>query len=370
MSRVMPNQYKVAVIKELDDLRGLGQEWNEIAPPKEVEPWQSFSWVEAAATAGSQNQSLRVITIRKNGQLVAIAPLVLKSFAQPFHPTHLEFLGGEEIKEPNRLISLEPAALELLIDTILSERVYPIRLSRIPNDPKHVRSIITKFRKSRRVTLVMSMPYPYLELAKNNPIKKSLREDLKRARKKAKMHGEVKAEVLRPATQEELQRRVECAFQIEGSGWKGRNNTAIVSNDYRRKFFERYAFSAWKDGTLRLSFLEINGTVVAEQYAIESAKSYWLLNIGYNEEYHHCSPGNLLLEESIRYATRNGLLRYHFLGKVEPWTTRGTKSSQDCLILAAYRPNWYGTKAICSDFAYLVDKRVKEHKMKRRNSRK
>jgi CelD/BcsL family acetyltransferase involved in cellulose biosynthesis len=119
----------------------------------------------------------------------------------------------------------------------------------------------------------------------------------------------------------------------------------------------------------RWGFLKINGTWVAEQYAIESPKSYWLLNIGYDEKHCHCSPGNLLLEESIKYADRSGLLRYNFLGKAQPWTARWTKITQDCLILTAYRLNLYGMKAICSDIGYLIAKRIKNHKMKNRNSR-
>lgn len=365
---IASKQYEAAIIDDLEGLRGLGQEWNEIAPPKAVPPWQSFSWVEAAATAGGQDQSLRVITVRRNGRLTAIAPLALKHFNQPFSPVQLEFLGGEDLKEPNGFVSLDPTSLELLIDTILLDCVYPIRLYRMPSDLDNIHSIIAKFKKSRWISPVMSMPYPYLELA-TNPIRKSLREDLKRARRKAEACGEVRAEMIVPATEDELQKCIESAFQIEGSGWKGKNHTAIISKDYKRKFFERYAFSAWKDGTLRLSFLKIDGALVAEQYAIESAKSYWLLNIGYDEAYRHCSPGSLLLEESIKCAARNGLLRYNFLGRVEPWTSRWTKTTQDCLALAAYRLNPYGMKAVCSDVCFLIAKRIREYRMKNRSGR-
>jgi CelD/BcsL family acetyltransferase involved in cellulose biosynthesis len=364
----MPGSYKVEIIEDLDTLRGLGSEWNEIAPPKDVEPWQSFSWMEAAATACGENHLLRVITVRKDGRLAAIAPLVLKPSEQPFRPLRLDFLGGEELKEPNRFISVDLASLEVLVDVVVSERVYPIRLSRVPNDTENIRFLVTKFRKSGWNTSVFSMSYPYLDLGKN-PIRKSLREDLRRARRKAEVHGEVRSEMVIAASREELRNHLERAFRIEDSGWKGRNRTSILSNGYRRKFFERYACSTWSDGTLRLSFLRINEELVAVQYAIESARSYWLLNVGYDEEYRHCSPGNLLLEESIEDAGRNGLLRYNLLGKEEPWTRRWTTSAQDCLVLAAYRLNSHGVKAVWSDASYLVAKRWKERNPKNRMGR-
>ncbi|MBN1312158.1 MAG: GNAT family N-acetyltransferase [Anaerolineae bacterium] len=356
----MPEQYKVAIIEDLDGLRELGPEWNEIAPPKEVAPWQSFSWMEAAATAFTYNQSLHVITVRKNGRLVAVAPFVLKHFEQILNPVRLGFLGAVELKEPNRFIARDPVSLELLLEAILSEPMYPIRLARIPNDGENIRSIIAKFRKSGWIIPAVSRPYPYIEPI-SNPIKKSLREDLRRARRKAKEYGEVKAEMTSAATREELQEYIDVAFQIEGSGWKGESNTAILSIDARRQFFERYAFAAWKDDTLRLSFLTINGRRVAEQYAIESANSYWLLNIGYDEEYRRCSPGNLLLEESIKYAARKGLCRYNFLGKEEAWIARWTESAQDCVILAAYRLNPYSLRALCADVEFLIEEHIKGH---------
>ncbi len=101
---------------------------------------------------------------------------------------------------------------------------------------------------------------------------------------------------------------------------------------------------------------------VAVQYAIESAKVFWLLNIGYHEGYQYCSPGNLLLEESIKEAERNGLVRYSFLGKEEPWTKHWTRTTQDCLVFAAYRPNLLGVKVMMSDALYLAKKRTKEQK--------
>lgn len=355
----MPSPYKVEIIEDLDGLRGLGSEWNEIAPPKDVEPWQSFSWIEAAASSCGENYLLRVITVRKEGRLIAIAPLVLKPSEQLFRPMRLDFLGGEELKEPNWFLSLDSPSLDLLVDAIVSECAYPIRLSRIPNDPKNIHSLVTKFKKTGWITAVLSMPYPYLDL-RTYHIKRSLQEDCRRARRKAEVHGEVRSEVVVAASKEELLKYLEIALRIEGSGWKCRNQTAILSNKYRREFFERYACSAWSDETLRLRFLRINGAFVAVQYAIESAKSYWLLNVGYDEEYRQCSPGNLLLEESIKDTAKNGLFRYNFLGKEEPWTRRWTTIVQDCLVLAAYRLNPYGVKAVLSDASYLVAKRMKK----------
>jgi hypothetical protein len=306
--------------------------------------------------ASRKNHFLRIITVRKAGRLTAIAPLVLKPINQSLHPWQLHFLGGEELKEPSRLISSDPESLELLMDVIASESVYPIRLSRIINDNGSVDFLFSKFKKSGWITKMMHMPYPYLEL-EAGPFKKSLQNDLRRARNKAEKLGEVRFEVVRRVKEEKLLEYLDRAFSIEASGWKGRNRTAILSNGWRKAFFERYALSALKEGNLCLRFLLINNEAVALQYAIESMNAYWLLFIGYDERYRECSPGNLLLAESIKAAIKDGLTRFNFLGKEEPWTKRWTTTAQDTLIFAAYRPNLYGIKSMVSDALYMAQKR-------------
>lgn len=280
----------------------------------------------------------------------------------------MDFLGGEELKEPNRLISLDPVSLELLTDVIASERVYPIRLSRVPSDDEGIALLISKFKRAGWITRTLSMPYPYLDLGVS-PIRKSLREDLRRARRKAGTRGEVKSWVAATDSKQELLEYLETGFRIEASGWKDRNGTAVLSRRPRREFFERYAVAAHSEGTLRLLFLTVDDVAVAVQFGVEAAKAYWLLVIGYDEKYRECSPGNLLMEDSIEVATRSGLGRYNLLGKPEAWVRRWTSSEQECLVLAAYRPNLHGVKAVISDALYLAMRGMKDRKVSRLKGR-
>ena len=350
----------------------LQAEWNQIAPGNKVEPWQSFNWMEAAAASYHQKHSLRIITVRKDGRLIAVAPMVLKRTEQPLKPKQLHILGAEELKEPNRLIANDMASLKTLLDVITSESVYPVRLSRMPNENGMLELALNSFRKAGWITRVMYMPYPFLDLERFAP-KKSLKNDLRRARKKAENLGPIGYENFDPVHDGDLTNRLETAFRIENSGWKGQNKTSILSNQARKDFFERYARSSMQQGTLRLAFMTIDGSAVAVQYAIESKQAYWLLNVGYDDQYRICSPGNLLLDRTIKDAAGRGLVRYNLLGKEEQWTRRWTHDSRDCFILEAFRKNWSGLKAMVSDALYMAQKRRRDrlklaHKKGRLNS--
>ena len=354
----MPTSHDVELISDLASFRDLRGAWDKLVPPQQAEPWQSFSWILACADGDRKIQSFHVVTVRKCGTLTAIAPLVLRQSSQPLSPMRLDFLGGEDLKEPNQFVYSSYESLELLVDSVASERVYPIRLSRIPSDPKVINLVRSKFKGHGWITRTMSVPYPYLDLNKgDNLIKRSLKEDLRRARRKAARRGEVTSDVADVTSSEKLHRHLRSAFRIEASGWKGRNQTAILCSESRKTFFESLASSAASEGTLRLVFLKIGGEDSAVQYSIESRNEYWLLNIGYHDDFKEFSPGNLLLEETIKAAAMNGLTRYNFLGKEEPWTRRWTSRARDCVVFAAYRPNVFGVKAILSDALYLYRKR-------------
>jgi CelD/BcsL family acetyltransferase involved in cellulose biosynthesis len=361
---------QVEIIENLDGLKALQPEWDRLAPGKKVEPWQSFNWMEAAAFSYSQEHLLRIITVRDHGRLTAVAPMVLKRSEQPLKPMQLHILGAEELKEPNRLIASDAASLEILLGVLTSEPVYPIRLSRIPNEHGMLELILNRFKKAGWITRIMHMPYPYLEL-EGLAFKKSLKNDLKRSRKKADVFGSIGFENVDSAHDKNLSSRLEAAFKIENSGWKGQNYTSILSNQARKSFFERYARSSQQNGTLRLPFLTINDQPVAAQYAIESEQAYWLLNVGYDEKYRLCSPGNLLLERTIKDAANRNLVRYNLLGKEEEWTRRWTRSARDCFVLEAFRYNWSGLRAMVSDAMYMAQlrrrKRLKSVHQKRRN---
>src|SRR3989454_167719 len=110
------------------------------------------------------------------------------------------------------------------------------------------------------------------------------------------------------------------SFRVEAAGWKGRTGSALLSDPHRRQFYEKYATIASEKGILRLSFIRIGGEVAATQIAVESGGRFWLLKVGYDERFARCSPGHLLMVETLRYAAERGLRTFEFLGSAEPWT--------------------------------------------------
>ncbi len=124
------------------------------------------------------------------------------------------------------------------------------------------------------------------------------------------------------ATRATVKTHLDRLFEVEGSGWKGRANTAILADRAMRTFCTRYAEMAAERGTFRFFFLTIGGETAAAIMAVEHAKRLWELKIGYRERLSRCSPGLILAHETLKHASDLGLEAYEFLGGSESWQER------------------------------------------------
>ena len=78
---------------------------------------------------------------------------------------------------------------------------------------------------------------------------------------------------------------------------------------------------------------------------------FWLLKVGLDEEFARCSPGILLMIETMRYAVSRGLHSYESLGQPESGTAMWTQSIRPCLAFWAYPAGVNGMIAFAADMS-------------------
>ena len=135
------------------------------------------------------------------------------------------------------------------------------------------------------------------------------RNNFRRLRQRAAGFGEVTFEAASPGVAE-LDGYLGEVFRIEGSGWKGRGGSAILSDPGKERFFRLYGHAAAERGMLRIYLLRIAGTTVAARFAIAHAGRLWDFKIGYDERWRACSPGILMTQETLRHAVQEGRARH------------------------------------------------------------
>lgn len=319
-------------------------------------PIQQFLWSESCRAALPIGGKLHLVVVETGCQSGAIAPLVRAKGVLG----RLEHLGVKILREPTDLLFSDPEALQNLAG-VLAKLGSPLFLDRIPADSPTVAAIQDAYRGRGLVLVRPAQPYPRILLHQGwrNPesqLNSRRRSDLRRAARNAEKIGPLSYQILSP-TPSQLGPILEEALEVEAANWKGSEGSAIAYDKLRGPFYRHYAASASAAGILRLCFLRVGGKAVAMQIAIECARGFWLLKIGYREEFAQCSPGMLLIAETIRYAAMSGLVSYEFLGNAENWTRIWTRDEIQTVTIRAYPFRMRGIGALAADAFQAVLRR-------------
>lgn len=353
------NDYEQNVLTRLDEIQALSSAgWDSLAE-RSGNPTLGPDWIQACAETLCDEADLRIVVVRRNGQLCALAPLVV---ARRNGIEWLEVLGVSALYEPAGFLYDGLESLHHLVDKIISLRM-PTALDRIPAGS----GIEAKFRElARHRGMVFSGKtasaayictigswYSYFQ-----SISAQRRYDFQRKRKRMERMGQVSVRIERSDTSTGLMDALAEVFRIEGAGWKERSGSALLTNERVRNFISRYSALAGRRGLLRLCFLDVNGQGTATILAVEYAHRFWVLKIGYDENWARCSPGIQLTMETIRYAFEEGLEGYEFLGSEEPWQATWPRQRHALIALALYPMSLTGCLGLGKDLKQFAVRKV------------
>jgi hypothetical protein len=133
------------------------------------------------------------------------------------------------------------------------------------------------------------------------------RKDLRRKEKRLSDAGLVEYDEL--DSDGDIERWTREFLDVEASGWKGQEGSALAAGEASRSFFVRVASSAFSRGRLMMLALRFNGRPIALKFNLLARSGAFSLKIGYDESYARFSPGLLLEVENVR--------RLHERGDVE-----------------------------------------------------
>jgi hypothetical protein len=93
---------------------------------------------------------------------------------------------------------------------------------------------------------------------------------------------------------------IEEFLQLEAGGWKGRENTAIASDESDQNYFRSIAKEAFRRGRLSMQALRLDGRPIAYKCDFPAGRGLFTFRIAFDENYARNSPGLLLEIENVR----------------------------------------------------------------------
>ncbi|MDP1768788.1 MAG: GNAT family N-acetyltransferase [Nitrospirota bacterium] len=352
--------YEVDVFTRVDDMRTMAAAWDVLAE-RFGSPLLGADWFLSCAETLCAESDLRVVVVRSKNAICAVAPLVV---VRRGGIEWLELLGVSVLYEPAGLLYDGVESLQHLVHKVVSFRM-PMVLARIPAESPIEATFraLTGYRGMVISRKTASAAYVCIKGSWEDyfqSISGQRRYDYQRKRKRIERLGQAVVRVECPSSRADLPLLLEEAFRIEGAGWKARSGSALLANERVRTFITRYSEMACDRGALRVCFLEVQGRPIATILGIQVAQRFWVLKIGYDEEWARCSPGIQLTMETIRYAFEQGLEAYEFLGSEEPWQAMWPRHRHVLTSLVLYPTSLQGLLSFSEDLHQFAMRRAQQ----------
>jgi CelD/BcsL family acetyltransferase involved in cellulose biosynthesis len=311
----------VDVLRSVEQLDAIGDEWDALAAPSAT-PLLEHAWVLACARAFHAPDALRIVTVRRQGRLIAAAPLAT---APRSGIDRLELIGMARLHEPGGVLYADADALEDLLRAVTALGV-PVTLERLEAAsavgkglPAHLPRPGVLVVRPTASTLVVPIRGEWRAYEKT--LSSRITGNLPRLRKRAAKLGEVRVEILRP-TPDETPALLDTVMAVEATGWKGRRGSSLLAQADLRAFFTTYALAAARAGRLRIARLWFGSRLAAAELAVVAHRRWWQLKIGYDDALGELYPGLQLTHETVKGAFDDQLEAYEFLGSAASWERR------------------------------------------------
>lgn len=172
-------------------------------------------------------------------------------------------------------------------------------------------------------------------LAETRP---KFRSHLRRSKRQMEEQGTLACRHVEAADPEALEK----FYELEGSGWKGAEGTAIRCDANAKRFYNLVAQAAASAGYLSLDFLELNGKPIAAHFGFNLRGRYFLAKAGYDESFRRQGPGQLLVHAILGETPQRGLHEFDFVGPATWDESRWASQRRTNYRIFIFRKSLYG----------------------------
>lgn len=272
------------------------------------QPTSRFEHVELWFDCFAPRAKREALVVEENGRWLAVAPLI-RTRLYGFLPTW-EIPNGYWTPSPEILIDTEqhrdPGLIGSLLHGMMRNGRWLVRANELLGDSSVVKELKTALGKS---------PYEHdwstrYEVGKvpihgagapvdwadfQRQLSGNFRRQMRKMLNRAEREGGVELQVTRPTSGQEAEPWVRAGFELEHRGWKGTNQSSILSHPGLANFFFRQAGLLAARNKLIILNLIHQGETIAFEYGFRFKRTYFSPKIAYNENYARLSPGHLLM---------------------------------------------------------------------------
>lgn len=324
------------------------------------EPFLRPEWF--STFVNSFENEISLITVRRDGKLRALLPLVRKVRSMHGLPARklqavynlntqrFDLIHGADESE-------KKAVVQAIWSAINGQRGWDVMEARMVKKDSWLNEVLHLAEKAGHRTGIWQMDSaPFITVPKstgNNgseeEIEATLRNFLKgsrkhlihdtsRRRRRLEEIGKVEFVFTRSFTPEQTK----AYFDLEAKGWKGRQGTAVTDDPRVIRLHEDFAHAVAAKDALLVHELKLDGKTIGMSLAIKYLTTTVHWKTSYDEEYARFSPGKLLFRELLTECIRNGSTELDLLSPATKGKIMWANGEREHVAFYLFRRGLYG----------------------------
>lgn len=335
-----------------DLLRELEPHWRSLCDESAAEVFYRPEWALAWLSAFTHAPSLTIISVWNGQQLRALLPLLRKriwiaglpatclTLPGNVHCARIGFPLCASEEDDQALRALWQALKNLPGWSVLdaSHALEGDGLDRLAARAREERFPVARKRTSQTLYLPIGDSGSKDQPPWMSETRPKFRSHLRRSRRQLEEQGALEVKHYGAADPVALSR----FFDLEASGWKGAEGTAIKCDSHTLEFYNSIATATAKQGYLSLDFLELSGKPIAAHFAFNFRGRYLLAKAAYDESFRRYGPGQLLVHSVLNETPQRGLREFDFVGPATWDESRWASARRTSYRVFIFRRSWYG----------------------------
>ncbi len=344
------------VVEKVDSSQRFGtlkDEWNELLKDSTSDClFLTWEWLHTWWKHLAGDRRLNIITVRIDGRLAAIAPLVQRSSQWrrllPF-PV-LEFLGSGSVGSDYLDILVrrgqERQALAALAESLAGGKLM-LEFSQVERSSAQAIGLALQLKQQGWIfTRHLTDFCPYIDLSGHDwesylaSLGSAHRYNLRRRIRNLEKQWSVRFE--RVQSEEQRTEALRELVRLHETRWRARNSPGVFHDPALVAFHDELSRLALRRGWLRLYVLRLDGRPVAALYGFNYHNTFYFYQSGFDPGYGRHSVGLVIMGLAIKSAIEEGLRVYDFLRGDESYKMLWTRDERELVRLGLYPSGEYG----------------------------
>lgn len=339
----------------IEVINRLADEWRTLCREASQDlPFCRPEWISAFLRAFFPKSRVLVVTVRNQGRLQLILPLLEERgffYGVPVRKLRAPVNSHSCYFDAVAASATASAAVRAAWDYLKKLRSWDVlELAEVPETGALTELMRAAQSSGFPVGSVAMRPTPFLPLPDNIDILKQLprnarlRGKLRQIRRELAPLGQLRLRRVEQADPATLER----FYQLEAAGWKGQEGSAIACDPKTRQFYDEVAHSAERFGYFSLYLLELNDQLLAGHFGLSQDGRYFSPKVAYDEKLKDWAPGHLIVSEILQDCMTRKISSYEVTGPDDEWKMKWTAQTLPKYQLYIFR------KGLSGRFAHLL----------------